>query len=664
MRTFCSAAGAFLVAWLGSQTAENLVFNGDFEAAGPGPDGPPPGWAMWGAARYKDPANFTRDTTNPHGGRACFRIRHPAGTGGYAVSSPEHPLRTERGAMFEVRFWARAEPPGESSFGFDGYESLRPFVEAPSPGFRALAVGPDWREFRFEIHEGWDFFADRTRFLLLVFKVASGDREERTLWIDDVEVRRRPSPRQGRLTDLRSLEARLDHALNPGGRLEVVVDASRRVRPACRKAGGVSFHRVAGWTRGPYSREGEYTLHPELEEAIRDLRLPMTRFYGVGDEPFGLEGALDRVAMLMDRLGIPQEQVVLELETQGATSRIPPADWARGVRHSLGRGYRFRHWEVSNEPYLGRPGQVFRTPDEYAEHFLAVSAAVRGVQPGARIGLPVNPGNPSWCSYLLQKASGHYDFVVGHHYCFANPYRTAPEDVVLTANYGILTDLLRLNALVRASGASREAVQRDTEWGMHGGGPAGERPDDAFRNGNIVGALHRVVRLIYYAREGILEGASAWEMFTRLRSPGFGLLSPEAPGKRSMLYWLHWLFNRHVGEHVLGLEGTSPWHTGRFGGEEIGGPAVPVLATGTGEEVFVVAANGSREAVPASFRFRGCVPERVEGWLFTHGDLDAHPFVDRREEVVRPLSTDLAPGAPVSFTLPPRSAAFLGLRGR
>jgi hypothetical protein len=39
---------------------------------------------------------------------------------------------------------------------------------------------------------------------------------------------------------------------------------------------------------------GEYTLAPELETAIRDLRLPMTRFYGVGDEPFGVEAAIVR----------------------------------------------------------------------------------------------------------------------------------------------------------------------------------------------------------------------------------------------------------------------------------------------------------------------------------------------------------------------------------
>lgn len=654
---------AVLLSAAGIQTGETLVFHSDFEA--PVEKGLPPGWSMWGADPYKDPANFTRDTAHPRSGKACFRIHHPAGTAGYVVTSPDQAIRTEPGMMYEVRFWARSDRPGESSFGFCAYESLRPYVDAEGPSSRALPVGPEWREFRFEIHEGWDFFAERARFLMLLFRATSDQREERTLWIDDVSVVRRPSPRKGRLVDFKSLKVHLDHVLKPGDRLEIVVDAGRGGQPACRRAGGVSFHRVAGWTGVPYRRDGTYGLSPELEEAIRDLRLPMTRFYGVGDEPFGLEAALDKVADLAGRLGVPQEEVVLEFETQSATSRIPPADWARGVRHALGRGYRFRHWEVSNEPYLGRSGQVFRTPDEYADHFLAVASALRGVQPEARIGMPVNPKSPSWCGYLLQKVAGQYDFIVGHHYCFANPYRTAPADVVLTENFAILSDILRLNLLLRTSGPGRPAVQLDTEWGMHGGGPDGGRADDVVRNGNIVGTLHRAVRLIYYARGGFLEGASSWEMFTRLRSPGFGLLSPEAPGKRSMLYWLYWHFNRHVGEEVLAMEGTAPWHRGRRGKEDVDGPLTPVLVTRGrgGREVYVVAANGSWEqSVSARLDWRGFTPARAAGVVLTHGDPDAHPFVERKEEVIASLPVEVT-GNRISFSLPCRSVVFLVLNG-
>ena len=93
--------------------AENLIHNGNFETASSAQ--PPPGWAMWGARRYKVPANYTRDTTNPHGGAACFRIHHPANTAGYVVTDPKHAVRTRQGMAYTVRVWARTDVPGPTS---------------------------------------------------------------------------------------------------------------------------------------------------------------------------------------------------------------------------------------------------------------------------------------------------------------------------------------------------------------------------------------------------------------------------------------------------------------------------------------------------------------------------------------------------------------------
>ncbi|HUT33533.1 MAG TPA: hypothetical protein VNE39_08650 [Planctomycetota bacterium] len=654
-----------LCAALPAIAAENLAPNGDFELESP--KSPPPGWAMWGASKYKDPKNFTRDTSNPHSGKACFRIHHPANTAGYVVSSPDQAIRTKRGMAYSVSFWARADKLGGSTFGFDAYESIAPYVDAPSPGFHPIEVGPEWKEFRFEIHEGWDFFADRARLLLLTFKATSVSREERTLWIDDVTVTEAASPRKERLVPIESIEVPpLEHRLQPGERVELTVDATKRLRRATRLAGGVSFHRVAGWSRVPYSKEGDYVLHPELEQAIREMRLPMTRFYAVGDEPFGLEAALDKAAALLKRVGIPQGTTVLELETQGSTSKLPPESWAQAARHSLARGYAFRHWEVANEPYLGRSGMVFTTPDAYLDHFLAVEAAVRKVQPDTKIGLPVNPHSPTWCSYLLQKAAGHYDFVVGHHYCFADVNRWKFEDIVLSANYHKLLEILKLNALIASCNPGRDVCQLDTEWGMHSHGPKDEKADFVNRNANIYGTLHRAVRLIYYTREDILRGASSWEMFTRLRSPGFGFLAQEAPQKRSMFYWLYHCFNRHVGDHVLAIEGTAPFHTGRIGKAEVTGPLTPVLVTASddGKTVYVVMANGSwAKAYPCRIALRGFDPAKADGIALSHSDPDAHPFVDRREDVVADLPVKLA-GREVAFTLPAHSVAFITLTAR
>ena len=254
---------------------------------------------MWGSQKYKTPSNYTRDTRYPHGGNACFRIHHPAGTEGYVVSSPETAIRPTPGMMYTVTFWARSDRPGEAIFGWDAYHQLRPFVGAPSPGFHPLRVDTEWRSFRFVLHEGWDFFADECRYLLLVFKATGRAEEERTLWIDDVNVAEEHSTRSGRLVNPATLSYEgLKHRLDPGDMLAITVDADKHVRAATREIGGVSFHRVAGWARLPFDRRGRYALPPELEEAIREMRLPMTRFYALGDESFGLEAAINKAAEL------------------------------------------------------------------------------------------------------------------------------------------------------------------------------------------------------------------------------------------------------------------------------------------------------------------------------------------------------------------------------
>ena len=257
-------------------------------------------------------------------------------------------------------------------------------------------------------------------------------------------VTEQPSPRDGRLVNPATLTYQpLEHRLQPGEQLSLTVDADKRLRETHREVGGVSFHRVAGWAKLPYDKQGRYVLPAELEEAIRQMRLPMTRFYALGDEPFGLEAAIDKAAEFLHRIGVNQAATPLEFEIQGATSKLSPEAWARGVRHSLDRGYRFRHWEVTNEPYVGHAGRAFPTADSYLEHFLAVSRAIRSVHAEAQIGMAIAHRSPAWGNYLLKQAAGQYDFVVGHYYCFPNVQRSSFEDVVLTGNYQTLDEILQ-----------------------------------------------------------------------------------------------------------------------------------------------------------------------------------------------------------------------------
>jgi hypothetical protein len=650
--------------------AQNLVYNGDFELASDAT--PPPGWTMWGAQVYKVGGNYTRDTSNPHGGQACFRIHHPAGTAGYIVSAPEHAIRPQEGKRYEFSFWARTDKPGPSQFYLTAYETINPFRDAPSPGRWTIDVTQDWQEYRFQAREGWDFFADRSRCILLTFNATADRDTEKTLWIDDVAAQELPGDREGRLVDEQSLTYEpLQHRLQPGEELAFTVDASKPVRPATRAAGGVSFHRVCGWTGQPYNREGAYTLLPEVEQAIREMHLPMTRFYAVGDEPFGVEAAIDKAAEVVDRVGVPQEMTVLEFETQGATSKLAPEVWARGVRHSVEKGYGFRYWEIANEPYLVRPGTAFPTPDDYIAHVKAVSAAIRAVHPEGRIGVAISR-DQAWGNYVLKQTSGSYDFVVGHYYAVTNIDRRKFEVATLTENYRTLDRILRVNALIRAYNPDREVYQLDTEWGMHSGGPNGERADYVNRNANIWGTLHRAVRLIYYAREGMLRGASSWQMLSNVSGLGFGVLSQQAPDKRCMTYWLYYYFNRHVGEQVLDTQGTAPYYTPAEGDDpytrpgEFPGPLTPALVTlsADGKTLYLVAANGSWDrTVPCRMKMGNFTGDRAEGVALFSSDPDASPLLERKEDFVSALPVTVK-GGEVTCDLPPHSIVFVTVQGR
>jgi len=394
------------------------------------------------------------------------------------------------------------------------------------------------------------------------------------------------------------------------------------------------------------------------------LLLPMSRFYAVGDEPFGLEAAIDKAAEVCRRMGLAEDRVPLEFEEQGARTKLSPEVWARGVRHSVQKGYKFFRWEVANEPYSGQWGHggAFQSADDYVAHFKAVSAAIRAVQPDAHIGVAIHARDQKWGNYVLLRAAGHYDFVVAHYYASANVQKTQFEDIALTENGRTLDRIRRAAALIQAYNPNRPVYQYDTEWGMHSSGPGGERADYVDRNANIVGTLHRAVRLIYYAREGLLRGASSWQMFSDPRGQGFGILFPKAPDQRAMLYWLYYYFNRHVGEWALDLDGLAPYHTPEQPRDaSFAAPLTPMLATLDDQALYLVVANGSwQTAVPCRVRIANFAPARASATLLSHADLDAKPLLVRKEDFVSDFAVSLT-GQEVTCTIPPHSVVFVTL---
>ncbi len=644
--------------------AADIVFHDDFEA--PSAQSPPAGWTMWGAQEFKVPAHYTLDSDASHGGQACFRIYHPARTGGYVVSSPTRAIRPRSGKKYTARFWARSNKPGKARFQWTAYKSMKPFIDSPSPGSLTLQVDSQWRQFSYTIREGLDFFSDQSRFLLLTFFATVAPDEEQTLWVDDVQVSEETDPHPPELLNPDTIaHDKLEHRLSPGERLEFTVHATDRLRRTKLEVGGVSFHRVCGWTGQPYDRQGEYTLCPELESAIRDLQLPMTRFYGVGDEPFSVESAIDKVAEVCRRVKAPQEACVLEFEEQGASRMLPPETWARGIQHSLTRGYAFHHWEIANEPYssLWGDGGAFPTPDAFVNHFVAVSKAIRNVDNQARIGVDIHSRQTRWGNYLLKQLAGHYDFVAPHYYCGADVHRLAFEDIVLTENYRMLDRALRIKALLKAYNGTRPVYQYDTEWGMICSTPDGKAADYEDRNANIIGTVHRAVRLIYYVRENIVRGASGWQMLSRLKGQGFGILSQEAPQQRFMLYWLYYYFNRHVGPWALQTTGTAPYHTPPEQSEALAGPLTPVLATRSedGQQIYLVIANGSwTREVPCYMHFPDFPIRHTSAVVLTSDNLDGKPLLDSKKEAVAEFQVSTTRSS-ANCMIPPHAVVFITL---
>ena len=598
----------------------------------------------------------------------CYRINHPSGTSGFTVSHKNWAIQTALAKAYTVTFWARTDNPGTALFYWDSYSSISPYIDATSAGRLPFEVTTEWQEYTFTVDEGRDFYFSDVKFMLAAFKPVGNEYGiQRVLWVDDVVVTERDSTAEP-LTDWNALiYPPLIHRLSAGSQLIVNVDAAVAIGPATQEASGVSFHSISGWGRHPYDPNMIYQLvgaKAPLEESLRQLKNPMTRFYDVGAEPPGILGSIDKVAELMDLFDMPKEWTVIELEPASADFTFTPAEWASAVAHSETNGYGFRYWEIGNETYT-RKATAFPTSDDYVDHFIDVSTAIKAVKADAQIGISAWPGQPNWGNYILQAAQGHYDYVVGHYYSGTSPYTNSFEDVVLKANYQTLDEILRMNALIEDYNPGGDIYLLDTEWGLHEVAESGTEPLNKWRNANVTGMMHRAVRLIYYARESLMRGASGWEMFSRHVSPytsiSFGHLSYDYPDKKTMLYWLPYFFNRHCGEMALDITGTAPWYNGSTTAES--GPQTPVLATlsDDGNTMYFVIANGSWTINrPALFSLSNFAPISATGVGLSQDSLDADPMVHDEATAISdvPVTID---GNTVSFNVPAHTVVFVTL---
>ncbi len=632
-------------------------------------------WTAWGIDTQQMIPGMTRDETDPHGGKACLRVFRPADPRewrGVVVNSPfKNALQPEPHTRYTLSFHARTDRTGPIRVAVASYRSVKPIEQGPQITTQQFEVGSGWTQCRLTFTAGEDFYADEARHIYVAFFPAVGAAlsHDKTLWLDDIAIAATPlGAGFPRIVNPASLDVSpLPLRLGPGPTLDLQINAATIVRPTNRLANGVAIAGLARWN-GPFNTTGAYALPQAAETAVRELRIPFSRLYGLADdEPFdSIEVAIDKAAELLDRLGIPRDTTALELEGVLANTELSPAEWRRAVAHARGKGLGFRHWEIGNEVYVsiwGAGGKAFASPTDYADHVIAVSRAIKEVQPEARVGISIKPDHIAWGNRLLAETAGHYDFVCPHFYDFSKAHQADFEDVVVAANHARLDEALRLNALLRAYNPDRQVSIYDTEWGLHSyaadGGKAWAEP----RNANILGTLYRAVRMLYYAREDVVEGAAGWNLFSMSHNPGFLLIASDKPEQRSMLYWLYHHFSRHIGDHVVAISGQAPYHPDPRDAAAPGFPLTPVLATLSADSsrLFVMVVNGSWEqSVPARLRLTGFTPRACKAVVLRHDDLAAHPLLAHDEEFVGTIPVTIT-GETLSFDLPSHSIIFLTL---
>ncbi len=663
---------AAIVCWCGAAAVagDNLLANGDFETPFATVTDLYRSWSAWGLDVPQVAPGMTRESSDPHGGKACLRVHRPADPREWRGVLVTHPfnnaIETRDATRYTLSFWARSDKRGPMRVAVASYKQLKPPAAGPQVLDRQFDVGTDWRQFEFSFTAGLDCYADEARHVHFAFfpAVGSGLTQERTLWLDDVSVTATDAATSG-LINPKSLDVPpLPLRLEPGPALDLRVLSGRRLGPPNRLVGGLSISGLGRWQPAPFSKSGEYVLPPALEEAVREMKLPLTRLYALEeDEPFGsAESALDKTAWLLGRLGIPRETSMIELEGVHANTKLEPAAWKRAVAHARDHKLGFRHWEIGNEVYVSiwnAGGKAFSSAADYADHVVAVSRAIKEAQPDALVGVSVEPSHIQWGNAVLRDAAGHYDYVCPHLYGFPK-VDAGFEATVIGNNHERLADALRLQALIRVYNPDRDVFIYDSEWGLHSALP-GAHAWQAARNAAAVGTIYRAVRLLYYARENVVRGASGWTLFSAAANPGFLVVAGDKPEQRSMLFWLHRLFNERLGDELVAIEGTAPVYRDPARPTDPEVPLTPAMASITkdGARLEVMLVNGSGTSdVPATIHLPDFAAARCVARLLHAADPNAPPLLVRDEDFVRQLPVTLAAGK-ATCTLPPRSVAFV-----
>lgn len=443
------------------------------------------------------------------------------------------------------------------------------------------------------------------------------------------------------------------------------------------RALGVAVQRTVFGQIGPYNNNFEYILPKKLERRIRALRIPMTKIFGWhGGKIKGidtltlLKKELDIAHEICERFGIPEEWTILEFERQfGRNVNLNPAIYDSLVSYSIKKGYRFRIWRIKNEIYKKW------TPEEYSKHLSRIVPTIRRSQPNSLIAIAIPGKKLNWTQKIIKLSQSKYDILMPHLYANLPTWKYKFEDITASQNFKVLSRLIELKTLISKTQneGNKEILIIDGEWGLNSPGKNGERPLFNYRNGNILGTIHRAYRLIYYIRENLVDGAIGWNLLnlTHRRgkpSQGFSLLFTDAPNKTSLLFWLYFLFRKHLGKYVVKIDGSTPFFVP--GNIKIANArALPIttsLVTYTPDSsvlYFIIVNSSYKDTLIGTLRIVGNIRiNDVHGTVlsdFRPHPIDSLPVISDSSKVIRTVQTNLNNNKGLSLRVLPHSVTFL-----
>ena len=469
------------------------------------------------------------------------------------------------------------------------------------------------------------------------------------------------------------------------GATTITVDANNLTNLACRDNMGYANH-LLSWendSKSYYNWLGNWIISDVCLNSLSSLHIPMSRIYAIYDEPLGLHKGLDRLAHVCDVTNVPQNKMIICIEVDKAlvpADILDPTIYADAVSYCLSKGYNFKYWEISNEPYLSKDTQLHDAL-VYAQHVRDCYDAIKTIDPNAIVGCHIDRTSP-WNDQVLTGIAGKADFITGHWYGYTNFDQYSPTENILTENYKDLTFIAFENDNINHR-IGRSIPQIDTEWRLYGNSQSDTNRDLNNKNGNIIGALYNAVRMIYSIRDNFTFGANCWSTLGVLPGalvPGgsdakYGVPDP-LDGKTSYLYWVYKFFIQYTGEDVVAFGGSAPGFTGNAYNNTddnfdpkpdlvYTGPLTPLMVTKSsdGTKLYITVVNGSgpdSDPIPFSATVSNFTALSQTAYRISDNDYNKTWYQDNNSSFVsNPTVTKI--DNVYTCSLPPMSVTFIVL---